>query len=82
MMRNLKDIYNLSVRKNKLYKPSASLQEVSIPLKCLLMEEKEHKLITKEQRKIVGSDEYVCFLTVVMGFIAAYLCQISTNCSL
>ena len=66
-MRNLKDIYNVSVTKNQLYKPSTSLQNVSIPLKCLLMEEKEHRWIIKEQGEIVGSEEYVCFLTVVMA---------------
>ena len=66
-MRNLKDIYYVSVTKNQLYKPSTSLQEVSIRLNSLLMEEKEHRGVTKEQGQTFGSDECVYPLTVVVA---------------
>lgn len=66
-MRNLKDIYCVSVTKNQLYKPSISLQEVSIPLNYLLLEEKEHRGISKELGQTFGSDEYVYQLTMMMA---------------
>ena len=73
-MRNLKDFYCVSVTKNQLYKPSTSLQEVSIPLNYLLLEEKEHRGMTKELGQTFGSDECVYHLTMVMvSFLLTYV---------
>ena len=66
-MRNLKDIYCVSVTENQLYKPSTSLQEVSIPLNYLLLEEKQHRGISKDLGQTFGSDECVYHLTMMMA---------------